>query len=151
LEHGKKKFNKLTGLFAGISTLVWIVGLGTLIAGVIGVSNIMLIVVKERTKEIGIKRALGATPFEIISQLMLESVFLTTLAGYLGLVSGIALIETLSTNLPKDENSMFVNPEVKMYVAIIALLILIVAGAFAGLIPAKRAVAISPVDALRAE
>jgi putative ABC transport system permease protein len=147
----EKEYNKITGLFAGINSLVWFVGIGTLMAGVIGVSNIMLIIVKERTKEIGIKRALGATPFEIISQLMLESVFLTTLAGYFGLVSGIALIETLSANLPADENSMFINPQVRIYVAVIALLILIVAGAIAGLIPAKRAVSISTVDALRAE
>lgn len=147
----EKEFNKLNGLFSGIAMLVWVVGLGTLIAGIIGVSNIMLIIVKERTKEIGVKRALGATPFEIIAQLMLESVFLTTIAGYFGLVAGIGIIELLSRNLPNDDNSMFTNPEVQMNVAVIALTILIVAGAFAGLVPAQRAVKISPVDALRAE
>ncbi|MEO8151272.1 MAG: ABC transporter permease, partial [Bacteroidia bacterium] len=147
----EKEYNKLTGLFSGIRLLVWVVGLGTLIAGIIGVSNIMLIIVKERTKEIGIKRALGATPIEIIAQLMLESVFLTTIAGYFGLVAGIGLLELLSSNLPKDDNSMFTNPEVQLNVAVIALTILIVAGAIAGLVPARRAVKISPVDALRAE
>ena len=147
----EKEYMKLNGLFTGIEMLVWFVGLGTLIAGVIGVSNIMLIIVKERTKEIGIKRALGATPFEIIGQLMLESVFLTTLAGYFGLLFGIGILETLSKNLPHEENSMFTNPEVQLNVALIALSILIVAGAFAGLVPARRAVNITPVDALRAE
>lgn len=147
----EKEYNNLNGLFSGIAGLVWFVGLGTLIAGIIGVSNIMLIIVKERTKEIGIKRALGATPFVIISQLMLESIFLTTIAGYFGLVSGIALLEVVSANLPHSDDSMFSNPEVKLDVAFIALAILIVAGAIAGLVPAKRAVSISPVDALRAE
>lgn len=147
----EKEYNNLNGLFSGIAGLVWFVGLGTLIAGIIGVSNIMLIIVKERTKEIGIKRALGATPFVIIGQLMLESIFLTTIAGYFGLVSGIALLEVVSANLPQSDDSMFSNPEVKLDVAFIALAILIVAGAIAGLVPAKRAVSISPVDALRAE
>ena len=147
----EKEYNNLGGLFSGIEALVWFVGLGTLIAGIIGVSNIMLIIVKERTKEIGIKRALGATPLVIISQLMMESIFLTTVAGYFGLISGIALIEVLSANLPQSDDSMFANPEVKLNVAFIALSILIVAGAIAGLVPARRAVSISPVDALRAE
>lgn len=147
----EKEYNNLNGLFSGIAALVWFVGLGTLIAGIIGVSNIMLIIVKERTKEIGIKRALGATPFVIISQLMLESIFLTTIAGYFGLVSGIALLEVIGANLPQSDDSMFSNPEVKLDVAFIALSILIVAGAIAGLVPARRAVSISPVDALRAE
>ncbi len=147
----EKEYNNLNGLFSGISALVWFVGLGTLIAGIIGVSNIMLIIVKERTKEIGVKRALGATPFVIISQLMLESIFLTTIAGYFGLLSGIVILELVSANLPTGGDTMFLNPEVKLNVAFIALSILIVAGAIAGLIPAKRAVSISPVDALRAE
>ena len=95
------EFNKLKGLFLGIDILVWIVGLGTLLAGAIGICNIMLIVVKERTKEIGIKRALGAVPSQIVGQIMTESVFLTALAGYFGLVAGIGLLELLNSGLVK--------------------------------------------------
>lgn len=145
------EFNKLNGLFGGIEWLVWFVGIGTLIAGVIGVSNIMLIIVKERTKEIGVKRALGATPANIVNQLIKESIFLTSFAGYFGLVAGIFLLEGIAKALPKDENSMFQNPGVDLRIALIALSVLIIAGALAGLIPARRAVSISPVDALRSE
>lgn len=145
------EFNKLNGLFVGIEFLIWFVGIGTLFAGVIGVSNIMLIIVKERTKEIGVKRALGATPGSVIGQLILESIFLTSLAGYFGLLAGIWLLETVSGLIPKDETSMFQNPEINFRVAITALVVLIISGALAGLIPAKRAVSISPVDALRSE
>ncbi|MBN8703112.1 MAG: ABC transporter permease [Bacteroidetes bacterium] len=147
----EEEYNKLSGLFSGIRMLVWFVGTGTLIAGVIGVSNIMLIIVKERTKEIGIKRAIGATPFAISSQLIIESVFLTSIAGYLGLLAGIGLLELISSILPKEDGSMFQNPEVNIGVAISALFILILSGALAGIIPAKKAVSINPVDALRAE
>lgn len=147
----EKQFNKLSGLFSGISMLVWFVGLGTLIAGVIGVSNIMLIIVKERTREIGIKRALGATPFDVVSQLILESIFLTSIAGYFGLVAGIGLLEAVSSAMPDDGNSMFSNPSVDLSVALKALTVLVISGALAGFIPARRAVAISPVDALRSE
>ena len=142
----------MSGLFGAISMLIWVVGIGTLMAGVIGVTNIMLIVVKERTKEIGIRRAIGATPFSVIIQIMLESIVLTGLAGYLGLVSGIGLVELIAVNLgPADGDSMFTNPEIDLQVAITALIILVVAGALAGLIPASKAVKIKPIDALRSE
>jgi putative ABC transport system permease protein len=147
----EKEFNKLNGLFSGIELLVWIVGTGTLIAGIIGVSNIMLIIVKERTKEIGIKRAIGAPPSAIVSQIILESVFLTAIAGYIGMVSSVVLLEVVNKVIPVDENSMFLNPGVDVSVAFTALTILIVAGALAGLIPARKAIAISPVEALRAD
>jgi len=143
------EFKKMSGLFAGISGLVWIVGIGTLLAGIIGVSNIMLIVVKERTKEIGIRRALGAPPIHIVKQLILESVFLTTVAGYLGLVLSILLMEGVASAIPKGEGGMFTNPTIDLNVALIALGILIVAGAIAGFIPAKKAISIPPVEALR--
>jgi putative ABC transport system permease protein len=143
------EFKKMSGLFSGISGLVWIVGIGTLLAGIIGVSNIMLIVVKERTKEIGIRRALGAPPIHIVRQLILESVFLTTIAGYIGLVLSIGLTEAIASAIPKDEGGMFTNPTIDLDVALIALGILIVAGAIAGFIPAKKAIAIPPVEALR--
>ena len=146
----EKEFNKVNGLFIGISWLVWIVGTGTLIAGVIGVSNIMLIVVKERTKEIGIRRALGAPPLAIVSQIILESVFLTSFAGYFGLVAGVGLLELVSSALG-NSGGMFRHPEVDFSVAMKALAILVVAGALAGFMPAKRAISVSTVDALRGE
>ena len=146
----EKQFIKMQGLFSGINILVWVVGIGTLFAGVIGVSNIMLIVVKERTREIGIRRALGAPPASIVAQIILESVFLTSFAGYLGLVAGVGLLELVSSALG-DSGGMFRYPEVDFGVAVKALIILVVAGAFAGLIPAKRAVSVNTVEALRAE
>jgi putative ABC transport system permease protein len=144
------EYNKLKGLFTAIEILVWIVGSGTLLAGVIGISNIMLIVVKERTKEIGVKRALGAVPMQIIGQIMIESVFLTALSGYFGLVLGIGLLELLNSAIG-DSGEMFTNPTVDLSVAVKALIVLIISGAFAGLIPANKAISIKPVEALRSE
>jgi len=144
------EYNKLKGLFTGIELLIWIVGIGTLFAGVIGISNIMLIVVKERTREIGVKRALGAIPSQIIGQIMMEAIFLTTLAGYFGLVLGISLLELLNS-LIGNSGEMFLNPTVDLSTATKALVLLIVCGAFAGFIPARKAVAIKPVEALRSE
>jgi putative ABC transport system permease protein len=143
------QYNKMKGLFTGIEILIWIVGIGTLLAGVIGISNIMLIVVKERTKEIGIKRALGAVPIQIIGQIIMESVFLTSIAGYFGLVLGIGLLELLSSAI--GEGEMFTNPTVDISVALKALIILIISGAFAGFIPARKAVSVKPVEALRSD
>ena len=110
----------------------------------------MLIIVKERTKEIGVKRALGATPFSVTSQIILESVFLTSLAGYFGLVIGIFLLEAVNKAIGA-EVPMFNNPTVDINVAIVSLSVLVVCGALAGLIPARRAVSVHPVEALRAE
>jgi len=143
----------MNGLFKGIAGLIWIVGIGTLLAGVIGISNIMLVVVKERTAEIGIQRALGATPMYVMSQIVLESVILTTLAGYIGLVFGVGLLEVINYALLNFEvdNEMFRRPEVDFNVAVMSLVILIVSGAIAGLIPARRAVKIKPIDTLRDE
>jgi putative ABC transport system permease protein len=149
----ENEFNKMTTLFAGIRGLIWIVGIGTLLAGVIGVSNIMLIIVKERTREIGIQRAIGATPWMIISQVIMESVILTTLAGYIGLVLGVGIVEGVNYMLVTTgaESDMFSNPEVNFSVAIQALEVLVVSGILAGLIPAYRAVSMKPIDALRDE
>jgi len=147
------EYEKMRGLFTGIRWLVWIVGTGTLLAGIIGVSNIMLVVVKERTKEIGIQRALGATPFRIIGQIITESVVLTTFAGYFGLVIGVGLLELINYILGTSgaNTEMFVHPGVDFQVAVTALTILIISGALAGFIPAKRAVSVKPIDALRYE
>ncbi len=149
----EEEYQKMTRLFSGINGLIWIVGIGTLLAGVIGVSNIMLIIVKERTKEIGIQRAIGASPFNIISQIIIESVFLTAIAGYIGLVLGVGLIELINYLLEQSgaNSGMFMNPEIDFSVAIRALIILVISGIFAGFIPARRAVSIKPIDALRDE
>ena len=149
----EEEYRKMTTLFTGIDGLIWIVGIGTLLAGVIGVSNIMLIVVKERTKEIGVQRALGATPFIIKSQIVLEAAILTTVAGYVGLMLGVLVLEGINNLLISSGAStdMFNNPSVDFNKAISALFILVFAGALAGLIPAQRAVQMKPIDALRDE
>lgn len=152
----EKQFKQFSSLFTGIQILTWIVGIGTLLAGVIGVSNIMLVIIKERTQEIGVMRAIGATPRKVIGQIILESVFLTTLAGYIGLFLGILLLEgfnyVLEMAAASGSSEVFIkNPEINLNVAIACLLVLIVSGAIAGYIPARKAVSIKPIDALRAE
>jgi len=150
----EKEFQKFTGLFLGIKVLVWIVGIGTLLAGVIGVSNIMLVVVRERTKEIGVRRALGASPANIISQILMEALVLTFTAGYLGLVAGVGILAAVTTAMgPPTEGdaNMFLNPSIDLNIGLVALLVLVGCGLLAGLIPARRAMAISTVDALRTE
>jgi putative ABC transport system permease protein len=145
----EEEFTRVQSLFNGIRALVWIVGIGTLAAGVIGVSNIMLVIVRERTNEIGIRRAIGATPASIRLEIVIEAIVLTSLAGYLGLMAGVVLVDVVATLLKNSDSSMFMNPSVSLGSAVQALLILIVSGTLAGLIPAQRAVAISPVQALR--
>jgi putative ABC transport system permease protein len=144
---------RITGLFTGISVFIWFVGLGTLTAGVVGISNIMIITVKERTREIGIRKALGATPFAIVSTLLLESTLVTGIAGYLGLVFGIGLLELVAFALRKSgaQTPYFMNPEVNFQVAITAIALLVGVGVIAGLVPALRAAKITPIEAMRAE
>lgn len=149
-----EEFKKLNGLFLGIKSLIWFVGIFTLLAGVIGVSNIMLIIIKERTQEFGIKRAMGATPMKIISMVISESVFLTALAGLVGMAIGIYLVEGAARLIgtpAEGSNVVILNPEVDFRVAITALLVLVLFGVIAGIIPAKRAVSIKPIDAIRDE
>jgi len=152
-ENLEQEFNEFEMLFNGIDGLIWIVGIGTLMAGVIGVSNIMVIVVKERTKEFGIKRAVGATPLKIIVQVVQESVFLTIIAGYVGLSLGVGLLELISyaMNQAGADTDMFSNPSIDFQKALTALILLVVSGIFAGFIPARRAVAIKPIEALHDE
>lgn len=147
------EFLKVQSLFSGIRNFSWLVSIGTILAGVIGVGNIMLIVVKERTKEIGIRKALGATPASIIGLIMQESIVITAGAGFIGLVFGVGLVEGINVLLKKFdmESGFFSDPEVNFQVALIALFILIFTGALAGLIPAYKAVSIAPVEALRDE
>ncbi|WP_236975939.1 ABC transporter permease [Membranihabitans maritimus] len=149
----EKEFDKITGLFNSISVFLWIVGIGTLIAGVIGVSNIMMIVVKERTKEIGIRKALGATPGVIIRSILTESIVITLISGYLGLLAGTLLIGSIDYIMEYNEINvqMFYNPEVSLQVGIGALLILIISGTIAGFIPGMMAAKVNPVLALKDE
>lgn len=144
-----EQFDNMSMLLIGINTLSWLVGVMTLLAGAIGISNIMLVVVRERTKEIGIRRAIGAPPRVIRKQILLESLVLTVVAGYTGLVLGVGLLELV--NLAGVEGDFFRRPEVDLSTALVSLTVLIVSGLLAGLIPASRALRVSTVDALRAE
>ncbi|CAN1529221.1 SalY ABC-type antimicrobial peptide transport system, permease component [Flavobacteriaceae bacterium] len=131
-----------------IRLFFWWVGICTIIAGVVGVSNIMLIIVKERTKEIGIRKALGAPPISIIGMILHESIFITTIAGFIGLLSSLLLLELVG---PQVNSEYFLNPEVDFSIALTTLVLLIVAGALAGFFPAYRAAKIRPIVALRDE
>ncbi|MCY1636075.1 ABC transporter permease [Marinifilum sp. D737] len=146
-----KIFNKIFGLFNSIGFLFWVIGFGVLITGVIGVSNIMHVVVKERTKELGIKRAIGAKPALVVGQIINESVFLTTFAGFWGLVLGVVIVELIGKATEGSPNPQILNPYVDINVAFIALGVLVFFGVLAGLLPAQRAIKIKPVDALRYE
>jgi len=147
-------FKMFKYLFLGIRILIWIVGLGTLFAGAIGVSNIMLVSVRERTKEIGIRRALGAKPKDIMSQIINESLVLTAIAGFVGLSLGVgilALFDNYINNLPPEHKIFLQNIMIKFDVAILASVVLIFVGLLAGLLPAWRAMQIKPIEALSEE
>jgi putative ABC transport system permease protein len=149
----EEQYNKVNSLFIGIRIFMWVVGIGTLAAGMIGVSNIMLIIVKERTKEIGIRKAIGATPWSIVSLILQESVVLTIAAGYMGLLIGLGLIEMIGSWMESSGAStgMFSRPAVDLSVAIASLGILIIGGILAGWLPAQKAVSVSPIEAIREE
>lgn len=142
---------KVDGLFRGIRWFVWFVGTLTLLAGVLGVSNILLITVKERTREIGVRKALGATPWAVVSMVLKEAVVLTSLSGYVGLVAGVAVLEVLSQVISRLPNAPLNQPEVDVTVALSAIAILVLSGTLAGIVPARHAARISPVEALRTE
>jgi len=144
------QFTMFNNLFIGIHALIWIVGLGTLLAGAIGVSNIMLVTVRERTKEIGIRRALGATPSNIIGQVLTESIVLTVLAGIGGIVLGVGLLSAIGVALSQGDQ-FFKDPQIGFGMAVGSLTILLVIGTFAGFIPAQRAMMIRPIEAIREE
>jgi putative ABC transport system permease protein len=144
-----EEYKRMQGLFSGIQFFVGIIGIFTIIAGIVGVSNIMIIVVKERTKEIGIRKAIGASPGSVISLILKESILITGFAGYIGLVLGIGLLELISNAIPGSD--FFSNPQVDFNIAIGATLLLIFCGALAGLMPSMRAARIKPVVALRDE
>jgi putative ABC transport system permease protein len=144
-------FAKVSGFFIGMQFLTWFVGIATLIAGVFAIGNILLITVKERTKEIGIRRALGAVPMEIKRQVILESVFLTITAGMLGIILGGLVLILVDTLFGHGPDSTLTNPTVNIPVILIAFATLVVLGTLIGLIPAQRAVSIKPIEALREE
>jgi putative ABC transport system permease protein len=146
----EEELKEIMGLFNGINFLVWFVGIGSLLFGIIGVGNIMLIVVKDRTKEIGIRKALGATPRSIISMILLESVFITTLAGYIGLVISIAFVFLMKLAAGEDVQ-FFYNPQINLQASLGALVLLVIAGALTGLVPALQAANVNPVIALKDE
>jgi putative ABC transport system permease protein len=147
--NGLERYQKFMKLFSSIRVFIWVIGVGTIVAGIVGVSNIMLISVKERTRELGIRKALGATPSSIINLILTESILITSFSGYVGLVAAVGVIEMASSHLPTVE--LFQNPQVDFKAAIGAVLLLVLAGLIAGFIPARKAANILAVEALRNE
>lgn len=149
----EREFREMQGIFSGISGFSWFVAIGTIVAGMVGVANIMLIVVKERTKEIGIRKSVGAKPISIITMIVLEALVISSVAGYLGLVSGVALTEGVAFVIEQFgmQSDFFTNPEIDFGVAISAIAVLVFSGILAGLFPGIVAARISPVVALRDE
>jgi len=148
--NAEEEFSRIRGLFRGIRGLTWIVGTATLLSGAVGVSNVLLIVVRERTKEIGLRRAIGATPTRVVTMVLREALVMTGVAGLLGLVGGVGLVVVAGLLIGPD-NPSFGVPEITPTQAIVAAVVLAISGVVAGLLPARRAVAITPVDALRSE
>ncbi len=144
-----ERYAKISRMFVWIRVFVWLVGIGTLLAGIVGVSNIMLISVKERTQEIGIRKAIGATPGSIVRMIVSESLLITGIAGYVGLAAGIGAISLAATYLPSMRYLR--DPSVNFHVALGATVLIVVAGTLAGLFPARQAAATHPITALRTE
>jgi putative ABC transport system permease protein len=144
-----EQFENFLQIFLGIRVFVVFMGICSLVAGVIGVSNIMMIVVRERTREIGVRKALGATPSHIVTSIVQESVFITTVAGYFGLLAGIGALALIGHVLPPTE--LFADPDVDLKVALGATVLLVIAGALAGLFPARAAARINPIEAMKDE
>ena len=149
----QNEFDKVEGLFTGIAVFSWVVAIGTIMAGAIGVGNIMLIVVKERTREIGLRKAFGATPNSIVGMIVQEAIFITTVAGYLGLVVGVLILEGVRKLLEAGggKAGFFGKPEVDFATAFAALLVLVISGLLASLMPAAKAAGVNPIVALQDE
>lgn len=155
-----EEFTMLSGMLGGITLFIWIIGIGTLTAGVVGVSNIMLISVRERTKEFGIRKAIGATPISILKLIIVESIIITAIFGYIGMVGGIGITEIINMVMEsmqagqttsRDDLTIFRNPTVNMTIALSATGLLIIAGVIAGYFPARKAVKITAIEAMRHE
>ncbi|MBC3756906.1 ABC transporter permease [Hyunsoonleella sp. SJ7] len=146
-----KEFGKVTGFLTGMQFLTWFVGIATLIAGVFAIGNILLITVRERTKEIGLRRAIGATPFEIKSQIILEAIVLCLIASLIGIIVGGYVLMFINQFYGQGEDATLVNPSVSIGVVFLALIILVVLGSLIGMIPAFKATSVKPIDALREE
>lgn len=148
-----QEFKQIMGLLKAINVALWVVGIFTIVAGIVGVGNIMLIVVKERTREIGVRKALGATPLSIVSLFLQESILITFIAGYFGLITGLGLIEGIQYLLMENGGGVqfFRNPNVNVHAAITATVLLAVSGAIAGFFPALKAAKLPPIEALRDE
>lgn len=146
-----EQIDKMNGLFRGISLLTWVVGLGTLLAGIVGVSNIMLVIVRERTQEIGVRRAIGAKPWSIISQILSESFVLAFIAGIFGLASGVGILSLIEPLIAVGIGESMQSMQITLGLGVVATLIIITGSIMAGIIPAARAMRIKPVDAIREE
>ena len=157
IDNTLERYKNMMVVFGGINLFVWIIGLGTLLAGIVGVSNIMLVTVTERTAEFGIRKALGAKPSSIIRLILTESVLITAAFGYLGMVLGVAVMEAVNyllNRMPSQQaeggmNPVFLDPTLDLGVAVSATVVLVVAGLIAGYIPAYRAAQLKTIDALR--
>lgn len=149
------EFKEMNKIFRGLDLFIWVIGLGTLLAGIVGVSNIMLVTVRERTFEFGIRKALGAKPSSIIRLILLESVIITAFFGYIGMVSGVAVMEVVNhviearTVADPESFAVFQNPTLDLRAAVYATIVLIIAGLVAGYIPARKAARLKTIDALR--
>ncbi|GAA4894472.1 ABC transporter permease [Flaviramulus aquimarinus] len=146
-----ERFSRLTGFLTGMQFLTWFVGIATLIAGVFAIGSILLITVKERTKEIGIRRALGATPIVIKRQIIVESVTMALVAGFIGIISGGLILMLLNRSMLKSDEPWMINPSVSIAIVFFSLLIVVILGTLIGLIPANKATSVKPIDALREE
>lgn len=153
-------FSMLSGMLNGIALFIWVIGLGTLTAGIVGVSNIMLITVRERTREFGIRKAIGASPFSILKLIIVESIIITAVFGYLGMVLGIGVTEGINAimvhineakAMSQDDMSVFRDPTVSLNIALSATCLIVLAGVLAGYFPARKAVKITAIEAMRTE
>ena len=147
--NGVQEYAEVQMIFTILGLFVWVVGVLTILAGIVGVSNIMLISVRERTREIGIRKSFGATPGSILRMITQEALVMTAVAGYIGLAAGVGLVELVTTFLPEIE--FFRDPQIDMRIAIMATVLLVVCGTLAGFFPAWRAARINPIQALRDE
>ncbi|MEP0366572.1 MAG: ABC transporter permease [Cyclobacteriaceae bacterium] len=149
----EEEFKEMQGMFSGIGAFSWLVAIGTILAGMIGVGNIMLIIVRERTKEIGIRKSIGAKPWSIISMVVQEALVISSIPGYIGLVVGVALVEGIGYAMNEFgmQSEFFANPEIDFKAAFSAIIVLLIAGIIAGLIPGIKAANVDPVVALRDE